>query len=75
MRVLASAGAHVIGTGRSEEKAKRACASVSGTTTPLTLELTDFDSVVACAEQVRELTPHLDVVICNAGIMGIPELQ
>ena len=39
MRVLALRGAHVIGTGRTLEKARQACATVPGETTPLELEL------------------------------------
>jgi NAD(P)-dependent dehydrogenase (short-subunit alcohol dehydrogenase family) len=68
MRVLAQRGAHVIGTGRTLEKAQEACASVEGKTTPLALELSDFDSCIACARAVAELTPSLDILILNAGI-------
>ena len=75
MRVLALRGAHVIGTGRSLEKARVACASIYGRTTPLALELTDFDGVVACAERVRELGVSLDGLICNAGVMGLRRLE
>ena len=75
MRVMAARGAHVIGTGRTLEKAETACASVEGRTTPLVLELTDFDSVVACADQVRALDKPLDVLMCNAGIMALPKLE
>ena len=49
MRTLASRGAHVIGTARTLEKAEQACSSVEGQTTPLVCELTDMDSVAACA--------------------------
>ncbi len=75
MRVLALRGAHVLGTGRTLEKAQQACASVAGPTTPLALELSDFDTVVACAEQVRSLDTPIDMLILNAGIMALPELQ
>jgi NAD(P)-dependent dehydrogenase (short-subunit alcohol dehydrogenase family) len=75
MRVLALRGAHVIGTGRSLDKASAACASVPGRTTPLALELTDFPSVVACADAVRALEVPLDVVVCNAGVMALPDLE
>ena len=51
MRVLALRGAHVFGTGRTLEKAEEACALVTGSTTPLALELSDFDSCVACARR------------------------
>jgi NADPH:quinone reductase-like Zn-dependent oxidoreductase len=47
MRVLALRGAHVIGTGRTLEKAEAACDSISGNATPAVLELTDFDSIAA----------------------------
>ena len=75
MRVLALRGAHVIGTGRTLEKAAAACASVSGHTTPLALELTNFSSVVACAEAVEALPANLDMLICNAGINTFGELE
>ncbi len=75
MRVLALRGAHVIGTGRTLDKAAEACASVAGKTTPLALELADFDSAVSCARSVRELGLGLDILICNAGINTFGELE
>lgn len=69
MRVLAARGAHVIGTARSAEKGRRACARVEGRCTPVVLELTDFDSVVDCADQIRALDEPIDIVICNAGVL------
>ena len=74
MRVLAMRGAHVLGTARTSAKAERACASVEGHAAPYVIELSDYDSVVACAEQVRAKHEHIDAVICNAAVMGIPEL-
>lgn len=70
MRVLALRGAYVIGTGRTVEKAQAACSSVRGKTTPVALELSDFDSVVACAESIRSLNAPIDMLICNAGMRG-----
>ncbi len=75
MRVLALRGAHVIGTGRTLEKATAACAGVVGRTRPLALELTDFPSVVACASAVQALGVPLDILVCNAGIMALPNLE
>jgi NAD(P)-dependent dehydrogenase (short-subunit alcohol dehydrogenase family) len=75
MRVLALRGAHMLATGRTLEKAAAACASVTGRTTPLALELTDFPSVVACASAVQALGVPLDVLVCNAGIMALPTLE
>ena len=73
--MLALRGAHVIGTGRTLDKAAEACGSVAGTTTPLALELSDFQSVVACAEAVRGMGVQLDMLICNAGINTFGELE
>jgi WW domain-containing oxidoreductase len=75
MRVLAMRGAHVIGTGRTEEKARKACDSVKGNTTPVVLELSDFNSVVDCALRIREITPTIDMLICNAAVMALQELE
>ncbi len=75
MRVLALRGAHVIGTGRTVEKAEKACASITGETTPVALELSDFESAVACAQTVRGMGVNLDMVICNAGINTFGELE
>lgn len=75
MRVLALRGAYVIGTGRTLEKADAACKQVIGLTTPVQLELSDFDSVVACAEAIRSLNSPIDIVICNAGMRGNNERE
>lgn len=75
MRVLALRGAHVIGSGRTLEKARLACESVSGSTTPVALELSNLDSVVACAETISALGLPLDMLVCNAGINTFGELE
>lgn len=72
MRVLALRGAHVIGTARTMEKGQQACAQIKGRATPVVLELADFDSVVACADAIRQLNVNIDMLILNAGIM-VPE--
>ncbi len=74
MRVLASKGAHVIGLARTLDKATEACNGVKGITTPLACELSDLDSVKHCAEQIVAMDIPIDTVICNAGIMALPEL-
>ena len=68
-------GAHVIGTGRTLEKAQKACADIEGETTPLALELSDFNSCVNCAEQAAELGKPLDILILNAGIGSFYEFE
>ena len=70
MRVLALRGCYVVGTSRSLERAKEACASVAGVTTPIALELGDPESVVECAELIRTLNTPIDMLVLNAGIRG-----
>jgi NAD(P)-dependent dehydrogenase (short-subunit alcohol dehydrogenase family) len=69
MRVLALRGAHVVGTARTPERGAEACASVEGQATPVVLELSDFDSVVACADAIRALGTPIDALVCNAGML------
>jgi NAD(P)-dependent dehydrogenase (short-subunit alcohol dehydrogenase family) len=75
MRVLALRGAHVYGAGRTIEKATDACNSVDGRTTPLAIELTDFESISAATREFRSSENQLDIIVCNAGIMELPELE
>jgi NAD(P)-dependent dehydrogenase (short-subunit alcohol dehydrogenase family) len=75
MRALAACGAHVIGTARTMEKAQTACDSVEGKTTPLVCELTNFENVVECCDQVVALDLPLDIFMTNAGIMAPRELE
>ncbi len=70
MRVLALRGANVVGTSRSLERAQAACNKVIGTTTPVQLDLGDFESVVACSESIRSLNTPIDILVCNAGYLG-----
>lgn len=74
-QVLAGRGAHVIGAARTLQKAQRAAGQIKGEITPVACELSDLDSVAACADEIQSLNQPLDVVICNAGIMALPELQ
>lgn len=70
MRVLASRGAYVIGSSRSLERAEEACRSVVGVTSPVSLDLGNFESVVQCAESIRAMKVPIDMLICNAGYLG-----
>lgn len=70
MRVLALRGCYVVGTSRSLERAREACRSVAGVTTPVALELGDPASVVECAEQIGSLNTPIDILVCNAGVRG-----
>ncbi len=75
LRVLALRGATVVGTARSLEKAKAACASVNGKTLPFACELADPASVRACVAAIHAAGIRLDAIICNAGIMALPKLE
>lgn len=70
MRVLAMRGAYVAGTSRSLARAQEACDRIDGLRTPLELELSDPDSIVRCANQVRSLNSPIDILVCNAGYRG-----
>lgn len=74
VRVLAKRGAHVIATARTEAKAREACAGLSAYTA-LACELSEPDSVRACAKSVIALDKPLDAIICNAGIMALPKVE
>ena len=75
MRVLAMRGAHVIGTGRNLEKASKACSSVTGKTTPMALELSNFYSIIECADKITKLSLPIDILVCNAGINTFSDLE
>ncbi len=75
MRVLASRGAHVIGTARTLEKASAAAAAVQGHVTSLACELSDPASVRACAQAIKQKGVRLDAIIGNAGLMALPKLE
>ena len=70
MRVLVSRGAHIIGSSRTLARAETACRSVAGTTTPVELDLGDFESVANCADKIRLMDTPIDMLICNAGYLG-----
>jgi len=75
LRVLAQRGAHVIGAARTLDKARAACKSVAGDTTPVACELSEMESVRDCARTIDALNTPLDVLICNAGIMAPARLS
>ncbi|HQQ63702.1 MAG TPA: SDR family NAD(P)-dependent oxidoreductase [Pseudomonadales bacterium] len=76
-RTLASAGARVIMAARPGEKLDNALAGLqkelpAARLDKVELDLTDFDSIRACAQQVSALTGKLDLLVNNAGIMAVP---
>ncbi len=72
-RVLSQRGARVVGLARTTEKAAVACADFGADAVPVACELSDPQSVRACVEAVRALQTPVDVLLCNAGIMALPE--
>jgi NAD(P)-dependent dehydrogenase (short-subunit alcohol dehydrogenase family) len=75
MRVLALRGAKIIGAARTLEKATDACALVEGDATPVVCELTDLQSIADCGKAVRAMGMPIDMLVLNAGIMALPELE
>ncbi len=75
LRVLAKRGAHVIAAARTVDKARAACGEVSGETTPVACELSEPASVEACVDEVTRLGRPLSAIVCNAGIMALPQLH
>ncbi len=75
LRVLTMRGAHCIVTGRTLDKAREACASVQGKTTPIALELEKWDTIVTASNEVLALGMPIDMLVLNAGIMALPKLE
>ncbi len=74
-RVLALRGARVICAARTAAKATATSESIAGDTTNSTFDLADFDSIVAAAEKLRAAGTPIDMLVLNAGIMELPELE
>jgi WW domain-containing oxidoreductase len=75
LRQLAGRGAHVIAGARNLKSAQEACAKVGGSTTPLACDLSDLSSVRHAIATVRSNGRPVDIVIANAGIMALPNLE
>jgi WW domain-containing oxidoreductase len=75
MRVLTLRGAKVLGTARTLDKARQACAAAGARAVPVACELAEPASVRACVEAVKQEGSRLAGLICNAGIMALPTLQ
>ncbi len=79
-RALAGAGATVVMAARNQEKAAEAIEDVRGTVPDAALELVELDlgslaSVRAAGERILADHGTIDLLINNAGVMGIPERQ
>jgi len=75
VRALSARGARVIATARNTEKARRVAEQVGGDVVPAACDLAEPRSIRACVDTVREGGFALDAIVCNAGIMALPELR
>lgn len=74
-RVLALRGAHVICAARTVEKAQTTSDSIAGDTSPSVFDLADWGSISDAAAIIRATGKPIDILVLNAGIMELPELQ
>lgn len=74
LRVLILRGARVLGVGRSSESAHAACKALGPNARPVACELSEPTSVRALTTMLRQEGEPLDGIICNAGIMALPQL-
>jgi NAD(P)-dependent dehydrogenase (short-subunit alcohol dehydrogenase family) len=79
-RQLAAKGAHVVMAVRNQEKASAAVEEIRRSVPDAALELVALDlasqaSVRAAAEQIMAEHKSIDLLINNAGVMGIPEAK
>jgi NAD(P)-dependent dehydrogenase (short-subunit alcohol dehydrogenase family) len=77
-RELARKGAHVVMAVRNEHRAQEAVVDIRATVAEAALELVSLDlasqaSVRAAAEQILGEHERIDLLLNNAGVMGIPE--
>jgi NAD(P)-dependent dehydrogenase (short-subunit alcohol dehydrogenase family) len=77
-RELAREGAHVVMAVRNEQKAREAVEDIRASVPDAALELVSLDlgsqtSVRAAAEQILRAHERVDLLVNNAGVMGIPE--
>src|SRR5215207_9142766 len=76
-RALAGAGAHVVMAARNQDKASAAVADIRGGLPDASLEVVALDlgslaSVREASEQILGAHQVIDVLVNNAGVMGIP---
>jgi NAD(P)-dependent dehydrogenase (short-subunit alcohol dehydrogenase family) len=77
-RALAGAGAHVVMAARNQDKAAAAVDEIRRSVADASLEVVALDlgsqaSVREAAEQILAAHERIDLLINNAGVMGIPE--
>ncbi len=73
LRILCERGARVLGAARTIEKADAACLVAPGEAIGVACELSEPSSVRSAVQTVRDLGHPLDGILCNAGVMALPE--
>jgi NAD(P)-dependent dehydrogenase (short-subunit alcohol dehydrogenase family) len=76
-KALAGRGAHVVMAVRNEAKAADAHAEIMAAHPGAALEIVRLDlgslaSVATAAEQIATAHDHVDILMCNAGVMALP---
>lgn len=77
-RALSAKGAHVVMAARNQEKARTAEADIRSDQPEASVEIRELDlgsldSVQSFAQGILESLDHIDLLVNNAGVMGIPE--
>ncbi|PHQ51854.1 hypothetical protein BLA24_11690 [Streptomyces cinnamoneus] len=78
VRALAAAGAEVLLTGRDAERVRAAAVRLTGEVPgarvrPEVLDLADLESVAGFARRLADAGHPVDLLVNNAGVMGVPE--
>ncbi len=74
LRVLKLRGANIIGSARTKQKAEEALNEIGGGL-GLEIELSNPSSIIKSTEEIKKQNIKLDGIICNAGIMALPNLE
>lgn len=69
---LVRAGAHVVVPARRVDVAARSVDHLGDAVTVLNADLSDLDSVLVCAQRIRDAWPQIELFIGAAGIMAAP---
>lgn len=77
-KAMAGKGAHIVMAARNQEKAADARAEILAAHPDASLEIVELDlgslaSVESAAEQIAETHERIDVLMCNAGVMAMPQ--
>ena len=75
LRVLALRGARVLGCARSDAKAGAACAPYGVNATPFACDLGEPATIRACVDAVKADGARIDAILCNAGIIAMPQRE